>query len=339
MNLPFKQLRYRVVKFLRSNINTILPIALALVLPGLSIYANIGLYDTTTIGVTGVWLLTSCVLYLYWWVLWLLWDTNSKSKRWWFVLALILFIIAISFTTNLLDVQNDAENKWFNILRLILASVLILAIQFALKAQENIAKLRLEKEQIQTENYRAQLKALRAQIDPHFLFNSLNTLRSMVRQRHDNSEQFIMSLSQFYRQSLKHNDNTTLLLSQELSVLESYLFLMKSRNEEAVYIDWQIDQALLAYQIPTLALQIVVENCFKHNSMTSKNPLQILVQSIEGQYIQVSNSIQPKIGDKESSGYGLDSLRKRYELLGISDGILVEENPDQFIVKLKLLKK
>ena len=92
----------------------------------------------------------------------------------------------------------------------------------------------------------------------------------MVRQQHTNSEQFVMSLSQFYRQTLKHNEDTTLPLSEEIDVLESYLFLMKSRHGDAVFVSLQIDPALFSLHLPTLALQAVAENCFKHNSMTSK---------------------------------------------------------------------
>ena len=223
--------------------------------------------------------------------------------------------------------------------RILLASILFLAIQYALKAQQNIARLLLEKEQLQTEHYRVQLRALRANIDPHFLFNTLNTLRSMVRQHHANSEKFIISLSDFYRHTLKHHDNTTLPLSEELAVLQSYLFVMKSRNGEAINIDINIAEPLLQLHLPTLALQIVVENCFKHNSMTSKMPLQIEIGSMEDDCIFIKNNIQPKIGDDKPSGYGFELLRKRYDLLNVPQGILVEKSPDQFCVKLKLLQQ
>ncbi len=159
----------------------------------------------------------------------------------------------------------------------------------------------------------------------------------MVRQHHINSEKFIMSLSDFYRQTLKHNENTTLRVSEELEVLQSYLFLMKSRNEEAVSFSLDIDDSLLQFHLPTLALQTVVENCFKHNSMTSKNPLHIEVNHTDDQYISVTNNIQPKIGDASSSGYGLDSLRKRYELMNVERGVIIQETPDYFRVKLKFL--
>ncbi|MEL7063062.1 MAG: histidine kinase, partial [Bacteroidota bacterium] len=101
--------------------------------------------------------------------------------------------------------------------------ILFLGIQYVLHSQRKSSRLFLEKERLQTENYKSQLQVLQAKIDPHFLFNSLNTLRSMVRQSHENSEQFILSLSDFYRQTLTYNENTQLQLSEELAVLESYI--------------------------------------------------------------------------------------------------------------------
>jgi LytS/YehU family sensor histidine kinase len=229
------------------------------------------------------------------------------------------------------------DSKKYNLFRIIFAIFVFLPIQYALKAQQNIARLQLEKEQLQTENYKAQLKVLRAQIDPHFLFNSLNTLRTMVRYQHSNSEHFIMSLSDFYRQILKHNENNTLPLYEELKVLQSYLFLMKSRNEEAISINLDIDPSLYHFHLPGLALQVLLENCFKHNSMTSKKPLLIEIKNTDEFYIMVKNNIQPKIGDNDSSGYGLELLKKRYALMKVQKGVIINKTPEYFSVKLKLL--
>lgn len=322
---------------MKSKINIILPIALAIILPGLGYSANPELIWVKSIGLFGVWFITSVVLYLIWHLLWYLWDFKSGNNKWKF-LAVLVALVGFVFGASFLISSEDLGNfKLQNIGRALLGVILFLAIQYALRTQQNISRLLLEKEQMQTENYKVQLKALRAQIDPHFLFNSLNTLRSMVRHQHANSEKFIMSLSGFYRQTLKHNENTTLPLSEELDVLQSYLFLMKSRNEEAVSVDVDIDPAFHQFHLPTLALQIVVENCFKHNSMTSKRPLHIKICSTKDYYIRVSNNLQPKLGENDSSGFGLELLRKRYDLMNIQKGLIVEKTPDQFSVKLKLI--
>ena len=315
-----------------------MPIALAVILPVLSFVSNPRPGLPEGLNFYGTWLATSIILYILWYLLWYAWDLKSGKNKQRFFLLLTGLVIVIPGTFFLLVYQNVEDFQWISVLRIVIAAILFLGIQYAIKAQENVARLLVEKEQIQTENYRVQLKALRAKIDPHFLFNSLNTLRSMVRQQHASSEQFIMSLSQFYRQTLKHNENTTLPLSEELAVLQSYLFLMKNRNEEAVSVHLNIDESLLARQIPALALQVVVENCFKHNSMTSKKPLRIKISNTDDAYIVVQNNLQPKIGENDSSGFGLDLLRKRYDLMNVAQGILVKKTPDEFIVKLKLIQ-
>jgi len=322
---------------LKFNINNILPILLALILPGISIYSNIEGDTPQGNFIYYAWTVTSALLYNIWYFLWNLWDLKSRIKHRKYQIILILLMLGIvGFIFFILQFSNE-EFRPIYLIRFIFIAFLFLAIQYALRAQNNIAQLQLEKEQIQTENYRTQLKALQTQVDPHFLFNSLNTLRAMVRQKHGKAEQFVMSLGDFYRQTLKHTENTTLQLSKELEVLQSYLFLMKSRNEGAVRIDINIEESLYAYKLPTLALQTVVENCFKHNSMSSKMPLHIEISNING-YIQVSNNIQPKFGQETSSGYGLKLLKKRYALMNIAQGVIIEQTPNQFKVQLKLIK-
>ena len=112
---------------------------------------------------------------------------------------------------------------------------------------------------------------------------------------------------------------------------------MKSRNEEAVKIDIRMEHDYLSMELPTLALQVVVENCFKHNSMTSRMPLHIEIGTTDDHYITIKNNVQPKIGIKGDSGLGLELLRKRYELMKEEKGILVEQTPETFTVKLKLI--
>lgn len=240
-----------------ARINIILPILLSIILPGLGFYANYREGVEVDYPVFLSWAVASTIFYITWHFFWRLWDMKIQL-----IYKALICILIISLIT-VLAVTLGSEIFWGRaIFRLTMGGILILTIQYALKAQGNIAQISLEKEQLQTENYKVELQALRAKVDPHFLFNSLNTLRSMVRQQHEKSEQFVMSLSDFYRQTLKHNENTNLPLSDELLVLESYLFLMKSRNEGAVELSVEIDPKLHEYELPAMALQTVVENCF-----------------------------------------------------------------------------
>ena len=99
-----------------------------------------------------------------------------------------------------------------------------------------------------------------------------------------------------------------------------------------------IAESFSSFFLPTLALQIVVENCFKHNSMTVAMPLHIQISSTEDGYIEVKNNLQPKFGEVESTGFGLDLLKKRYALMGVSEGVQVVQSDHEFCVNLKLIK-
>ena len=322
---------------MKLNFNNILPIALSLTLPGLGAYANFDFLDKKGTLLAINWLAASFLIYILWHLLWNLWDARNDKRKRHIAINLAFLITIFIWSASLFAGDLIEEFSLHSMARLILLVVLFLSIQYALRTQQNITQLLIEKEQIQTENYKVQLKALQSKVDPHFLFNSLNTLRSMVRQRHINAEEFVMSLSDFYRQNLKYHEEATLSLSEELAVLQSYLFLMKSRNEKAVSIVIDVDAELKSLHLPTLALQVVVENCFKHNSMTSKRPLRIEISSNE-QYIVVTNNLQPKIGKSASSGYGLDVLRKRYHLLNVSKAVIIQKTNTEFSVKLKLIE-
>ena len=325
---------------MKTRINTILPIALTLLLPGLSLFS--GMDDLKNIMPKEIainWATSSLILYALWQLLWHLWDFKimPKYQKYLFGILFTAFILMLGYR---ISQGPTVLVRWHSFFRTLLAFILYGSVQYAFHSQNDIAKLLLEKEQLQTENYKVQLQGLRAQIDPHFLFNSLNTLRSMVHQRHDNSEQFILSLSDFYRQMLKHNENTMLPLAEELKVMESYLFLMKNRNEEAVLFSSSVPTGLEGFHLPTLALQVILENCFKHNSMTSRKKLYIEISHTKDNYIMIRNNIQPKFGQSMASGYGLSMLQKRYELMNIPHhGLLIEQTDSHFFAKLKLIQK
>lgn len=312
-----------------------------MVLPLLGIYANPETESIFNLGFIGNWMLGFITCYTLWYMLWELWRVKKPEYR---ALLILLGIVACIGLVNgffFLFMTDGVDNaiRGQSTARIIFASIIFMIIQYALKAQENIARLLLEKEQVQKENYRVQLKALRKTVDPHFLFNSLNTLRAMVRQRHQQAEAFVMNLSDFYRQILRQDDHATIPLSEELMVLESYLFLMKNRNEEAMQVKLEVEEDLHALHVPSMALQVVVENCFKHNSMTAKKPLIVTISGKDSGHIEVSNNLQPKMEKAESSGYGLDVLRKRYALLNEQDGVTINEANGQYQVQLKLLKR
>ncbi|MEM9823142.1 MAG: histidine kinase, partial [Bacteroidota bacterium] len=178
----------------KQKLNALLPIALALLLPGLSLYTNKRItFPSDTLFYT-IWGFSSFFFYNLWYLLWSLWELKRKYRHRTYLFRLVIYCLGM-IGSFLLIFHYGQLFYVYHLSRIISITVLCLVIQYMLKTQENIAQLQLEKEQIETENYKVQLKILQAKIDPHFLFNSLNTLRAMVRQGYSKSEKFILNLS------------------------------------------------------------------------------------------------------------------------------------------------
>lgn len=197
--------------------------------------------------------------------------------------------------------------------------------------QENI----LENEKLQQQNLQKELSALRNQLNPHFLFNSLNTLNSLIR---DNVEatQFVNKLSHMYRYILQSGERDLVCLKDELKFLESYAFLIKTRYHQYCFqIEMDISDKHLNMEIPPMALQLLVENAVKHNEISKGCPLGIRIYS-KDDYLVVENRIHPRNTPMEGTGSGLVNLDKRYFLLQRKKIVITQED-DLFRVQLPLI--
>ena len=316
------------------KIDIIVPIILSVLLPFVSFYSNyinkeVIPFSATYFKEIGR---LSLSLYIIWNVLFFVSKIKNPYLKW--------IVIGLFFMLKLVVLYHSDNVACFTFLPVLQIGclfMLFLTIQFAIRANSNISTLEFEKEKLQTENYKAQLQTLRNKVDPHFLFNSLNTLRSLVRNNKNEAENFVLNLSDFYRQTMKFNEPSLLKISDEISVLKSYLYLMQQRNGKALFYEIKDEDTIKSYSIPTLALQIIVENCIKHNTMAINKPLQISIFSNEEKTITVKNNLQPKMTSKEPSGYGLENIKKRYELLGITNGVIIEKTNAFFSVTLKLI--
>lgn len=322
---------------MKATIDYILPVALAVLLPGLNLFSNADALEDYSLSFYKRWAIASLVLYLLWHLI----EWASRQRVWYrnYLTAFSVFVFTgvIYVLFSLMIFKATDHVKWVFIGKFLSASALFLIIQYALRTGKDLVQLRLEKERVQTEHYRVQLQELRLKVDPHFLFNSMNTLRTMIRNKDIQAENFVLNLSEFYRQTLRLNDAPAGIVQDELEVLKAYLFLMEKRNEGKVKWNIIINEDWYPYQIPTLALQIVVENCFKHNQASVSKPLVISIHACNGYYIGVKNNLQPKITKVEVSGYGLDNIRQRYDLLGIKNGLIINQTTTSFEVKLKLI--
>jgi two-component system LytT family sensor kinase len=323
---------------MKLRIHTILPVVLAVAFPGIGFFVseNIAINNTP---IAIKWSYTSIALLLLWQLLNTSWRFNPLIKQITFLFTTIpLFFLTISLIIFALGFKDNIGFESRELFRMVFLVLIFLTIQYASESQQKIKVLELEKEQLAKESYKAKLQSLRNQMDPHFLFNSLNTLYSMIRQNNVSSEDFVLNLGDFYRSTLNLNDRNTQTLSEELAFLESYLRLMKYRNEKAVIFNMdKVDSKYNLYQLPTLALQNVVENIFKHNALSAKKPIQITIKTTTEGFLEVRNNIQEKLMQPNNSGKGLQLLTERYRLLGIENGVIVSKTATNFEVKLKLV--
>lgn len=206
------------------------------------------------------------------------------------------------------------------------------------KSHLRMRAMEIKTEQLVKENALAQFEALKNQVNPHFLFNSLSILSSLVHVDANLSEKFIDQLSKAYRYILEQKDNETVSLKTELDFLSAYAFLLKIRFENKFDVKISItDQEAEKYQIAPLTLQLLIENCVKHNRMSEKEPL-IVTILIKDDYLVVINPVRPRneIERIASTGIGLANIKNRYQLLTKS-AVYIEKDEELFTVKIPLL--
>lgn len=192
----------------------------------------------------------------------------------------------------------------------------------------------LKEEKLKVEMLDYQYKTLLNQVNPHFLFNSLNVLTSLVYEDQDLAVKFIHQLSKIYRYTLENRERDLVSIKDERSFIESYVFLLKIRFEEALEVKIDLEEQEDKYLLP-MALQMIIENSIKHNIVSVQDPLKISIYS-EGDKIVVKNNRQAPKKKEESTGFGLDNIRKRLSFLS-DEELEIESNEDEFIAKLPIL--
>ena len=210
----------------------------------------------------------------------------------------------------LVDIPLSDEDKGFLFFRYWILLIVLFFIARILRLQTDQQENRIENERLKQQNLQNELAALKNQIDPHFLFNSLNSLTSLIR---DNvkATQFVKKLSYMYRYILQSGDTDLVSIKDELKFLESYAYLIHTRYRDRFDIEIQIEDKYLEEQIPPLALQLLVENAVKHNEISESNPLKVRLYSKNGSLF-VENPIRPRTTLAEGTGNGLLNLKKDF---------------------------
>ncbi|MBK6995215.1 MAG: histidine kinase [Saprospiraceae bacterium] len=206
------------------------------------------------------------------------------------------------------------------------------AISFYIQLQRTVA----EKAQLERQNIESQLEGLRNQVNPHFLFNSLNTLAYLIPEDADKAVRFLQQLSNVYRYVLESREAKVIPLSKELEFLDAYVFLLKERFGENLQVEITCSEQNRSYGIVPLSLQMLFENVIKHNVISVEKPLHIQVFCENGQLI-IRNNLQRKNQVMDSTGVGLQNIRDRYRMLTEKE-VEVIESHHYFTVALPIIE-
>jgi LytS/YehU family sensor histidine kinase len=180
-----------------------------------------------------------------------------------------------------------------------------------------------------------QLRELREQLDPHFLFNNLNTLSYLVENKLPDAPVFVDELSKYFRYSLQSRNLEFTELKNELQQAERYIHLLKIRYGDKLVVTWHINDSFNGHFISNHSLQLLLENITKHNTISNEHPLYVKIETNKDSLI-VQNNLQPKIGNIESTGLGLKNIDERYQLL-FNKKIKILRISTQFSVELPLI--
>jgi sensor histidine kinase YesM len=193
-----------------------------------------------------------------------------------------------------------------------------------------------EAEQLKKENLQSQLEGLKGQVNPHFLFNSLNSLSSLISDDPEKAEKFLDEMSKVYRYLLRTNEDGLTSLQAEMDFIYSYFHLLKTRYGDGLHMQTTIEERFLTWQLPPLTLQMLVENAVKHNMILKDKPLQIMILTTNSGRLIVSNNLQRKDRMVASNKVGLSNIVKKYRLMK-QEEIIVRDDGKEFAVIVPLI--
>lgn len=289
----------------------------------------------------------------------IIWEGNRyllftlRSYFNWFnkpVRKIVVLVLAVSFFTIPISVLllitwyylfHHGNVNWDVVTQSTL--IIMISVLFIVHVYETVFLVKqsesemLKNEQLQRARVEAELEALKNQIDPHFIFNSLNTLSHLIEEQPLKAKWFNDNLADVYRYILQNKGRELVLLREEMGFMYDYFSLLTIRFENAVLLQTAIDPVLFdQYLIPPISLQVLMENAIKHNEFSDASPL-VVDLSMQGEQLVFSNQVHKKVLRKPSSKIGLTNLRERYKLTTGKDIGIVEDG-QRFIVSLPVLK-
>ncbi|HBR11304.1 MAG TPA: histidine kinase [Chryseobacterium sp.] len=274
-------------------------------------------------------------------------DQTKRRTILGIVLTVILNVILVYLFNyiNFVLIQGAADStqffsgrynfaNWFMINFALMISAFLHAKGFMEELKKNTKKEVVEQKLI-AKSANAQFESLKNQLDPHFLFNSLNVLTALIDENPEQAQKFTTSMSKIYRYVLEQKDKEMVHVEDEVEFAEIYCNLLKTRFEDSVNFIFDINTDDLQRFVVPLSLQLLLENCIKHNFATSNKPLNIIIFT-EGKFLCIENNLQHREQLKESAGIGLANIVQRYALL-TKENVFIEKSEESFKVKIPIL--
>ncbi|QIY84487.1 Pr2TM family membrane protein [Chryseobacterium sp. NEB161] len=274
-------------------------------------------------------------------------DQTKRRTILGIVLTVILNVILVYLFNyiNFVLIQGAADStqffsgrynfaNWFMINFALMISAFLHAKGFMEELKKNTKKEVVEQKLI-AKSANAQFESLKNQLDPHFLFNSLNVLTALIDENPEQAQKFTTSMSKIYRYVLEQKDKEMVHVEDEVEFAKIYCNLLKTRFEDSVNFIFDINTDDLQRFVVPLSLQLLLENCIKHNFATSNKPLNIRIFT-EGKFLCIENNLQHREQLKESAGIGLANIVQRYALL-TKENVFIEKSEESFKVKIPIL--
>ena len=251
--------------------------------------------------------------------------------------ALAIFISMLLFDAYVCKIPfaNRFSLMLTSIILGLLVTVTIISIEVSAQFFRQWKNSLIEVEKYKTESAQAQLQNLKEQVNPHFLFNNLSVLSSLVYKDQDKAVDFINQLSKVYRYLLDSRNTELISLQEELTFIKSYIYLLEIRFDKNIRFDIQINESAMKLYLPPMALQMLVENTIKHNEVSAELPLTVSIIA-QNNLLEVKNNLQARLQQEESSKTGLNNIRERYKHYTDKKVEVLSDNKF-FTVKLPLL--
>jgi uncharacterized membrane-anchored protein YhcB (DUF1043 family) len=256
-----------------------------------------------------------------------------------FLTVISVFLLNHFFFSLLNIIDPEPRSRGYHdefVYRNFFVSGLVIGCVLIIRLIRQKQSVQLENEALRREALQRQFESLKNQLSPHFLFNSLTALKTLINEAPETAQNYINNLSKALRYTLQSNEKRLVTLREEMDFTESYLYLIKMRYDMNLRLIIDINDMYSEYNLPPLTIQTLVENAVKHNEISKRRPLTITIRTDENANMVVRNNIQRKITEEEGTGIGLTNLSKQFHIL-LGKEISISNENDEFTVMIPLL--